>query len=54
MPETSRAIAAERKREHDEAGGGTIVTACASSAIALRKTHADVVDLVTLARRGLR
>lgn len=54
MPETSRAIAAERKREHDEAGGGTIVTACASSTIALRKTHAEVVDLVTIARRGLR
>lgn len=54
MPETSRAIAAERKREHDEAGGGMIVTACASSAIALRKAHADVVDLVTIARRGLR
>ncbi|CAN5666071.1 (Fe-S)-binding protein [soil metagenome] len=54
MPETARGIARERTREHDEAGGGTIVTACASSAIGMRKSGAKVMDLVTLVRRGLR
>lgn len=54
MPETARAIAADRRQEHDAAGGGTIVTACASSVLSFRKAGAEVTDLVTVARRAMR
>ena len=37
MPETARAIADERLAEHDREGGGRIVTACASSLLAMRR-----------------
>jgi Fe-S oxidoreductase len=53
MPDTARTIAAQRRAEHDESGGGTIVTGCASSAIAFAKAGAKVLDVVTVARRGL-
>ncbi len=53
MPEVSRAIAATRVDEHVACGGGTIVTACASSAIKLRNQGASVVDLVTIVARAL-
>jgi Fe-S oxidoreductase len=48
MPETSREIARARQAEHERAGGGEIVTACASSLLSLRKAGpAAVSDLVT-------
>jgi Fe-S oxidoreductase len=54
MPETSRAIAAARQREHESAGGGEIVTACASSLLALRKAGTSPVsDVVSWIARGL-
>jgi Fe-S oxidoreductase len=53
MPETSDAIARGRIAEHDAQGGGTIVTACASSLRKLRKQGAKAVDLVTVVARAL-
>ncbi len=53
MPETSREITRTRVEEHDEEGGGTIVTACASSLRAFGKQGARVVDLATLIARAL-
>jgi Fe-S oxidoreductase len=54
MPETSRAIAGARIREHEEAGGGRIVTACASSLLAFRKSaRAETSDLVTWIARSV-
>jgi hypothetical protein len=37
MPEASRSIADARLEEHERAGGGRIVTACASSLLAFRR-----------------
>ncbi len=52
MPDTSRAIAEERLRAHEAAGGGEVVTACASSVVRLRSLGAAVTNLWTiLARR---
>jgi Fe-S oxidoreductase len=48
MPETSRAIADDRLAEHQRLGGGTLVTACASSLRRFRSRGAAAVDLVTL------
>ena len=57
MPETARAIADARLEAHGRAGGGRIVTACASSLLAMRKRAAApgvaVDDLVTFIARGL-
>jgi Fe-S oxidoreductase len=53
MPETSRAITRTRVDEHEEEGGGTIVTACASSLRAFAAQGARVVDIATLVSRGL-
>ncbi len=52
-PETSGAIAAVRVEEHRAAGGGVIVTGCASSLRRFRAAGAEAVDLVTLLRDGL-
>jgi Fe-S oxidoreductase len=56
MPEVSRAIAEARIEAHARAGGGRVVTACASSLLALRKrtsgTAVAVDDLVTWIARG--
>jgi Fe-S oxidoreductase len=54
MPETAEAIAETRAREHAGAGGGRIVTACASSLRSLRKAHAQVDDIVTWIARMAR
>jgi Fe-S oxidoreductase len=56
MPHVAEAIAAERVRAHERAGGGRIVTACASSLLALRRrsTGAAVDDLATWIVRALR
>ena len=53
MPEVSRQIAREKLREHASAGGGLLVTACASSLRRLRGEGGEVVDLVDVARREL-
>jgi hypothetical protein len=54
MPEHSRRIADDRIAEHERLGGGTIVTACASSLRRFRTRGADAVDLVTLIARSVR
>lgn len=53
MPDASRAIAQERRAQHDDAGGGRIVTACASSLARFRSIGAPVDDLITWLARGL-
>jgi len=63
MPEVARGVADARLDAHDRAGGGRIVTACASSLIALRRaarrarrvtgSHVAVDDLVTWIARAL-
>lgn len=53
MPEASRAIAVERRAQHDDAGGGRIVTACAASLARFRSVGAPVDDLITWLARGL-
>lgn len=53
MPEVSRSIAQSRIDEHEASGGGTVVTACASSAMRFRKQGAKVFDLVTVVARAL-
>lgn len=58
MPDVARAIADTRLEGHARAGGGRVVTACASSLLALRRrargTGVAVDDLVTWIARGLR
>jgi Fe-S oxidoreductase len=53
MPEVSRAIAKQRIADHGAHGGGTVVTACASSLRTFRKQGATAVDLVTVVARAL-
>jgi hypothetical protein len=54
MPDTARRIAAARQEAHVAAGGGEIVTACASSLLALRKAGpAKASDLVTWVARAV-
>ena len=53
MPETSGAIAKSRVDEHLAQGGGTIVTACASSRRTFMKQGAHVLDLVTVVAQAL-
>jgi Fe-S oxidoreductase len=53
MPEVSRTIAKQRIAEHEAHGGGTIVTACASSLKTFRKQGANAVDLVSVVARAL-
>jgi len=53
MPEVSRTIAKQRLAEHEAQGGGTVVTACASSLKTFRKQGANAVDLVTVVARAL-
>jgi Fe-S oxidoreductase len=56
MPAVARALAAERLRAHALAGGGRVVTACASSLIALRRRAGRagpaIDDLVTWIARA--
>jgi Fe-S oxidoreductase len=53
MPEASRAITRERVEEHERAGGGILVTACASSLRAFRAAFPGRVDdLVSYIARG--
>ncbi len=52
-PATSRAIAGERVDEHRRAGGGLLVTHCASSLHRFRSAGEPAQDLVTLVARAL-
>ena len=54
MPGVSRAIAGARVAAHESAGGGEIVTACASSLRSFRAAGARASDLVTWIARALR
>jgi Fe-S oxidoreductase len=55
MPDTSRAIADARIDDHEASGGGRIVTACASSLIAMRRRgRTPVDDIVTWIARAAR
>ena len=53
MPDVARTIAETRLEEHEAEGGGTVVTACASSLRSFRKAGANAVDLVTVVARAL-
>jgi Fe-S oxidoreductase len=53
MPEVSKTIARERVAEHEASGGGTVVTACASSLRTFRKQGAKAIDLVTVVAQAL-
>jgi dimethylglycine catabolism B len=52
-PESSRAIADARIAEHRERGGGTLVTACASSLQRFRSRGEAAEDLVSLVARAI-
>ncbi len=53
MPETAKTMAKTRTQEHDDAGGGKIVTACASSLLQFRRAGADAEDIASWINRGL-
>jgi Fe-S oxidoreductase len=53
MPDVSNGIASSRLAEHEAAGGGTVVTACASSLQKFRQQGAKAIDLVTVVARAL-
>lgn len=53
MPETSKSVARRRVVEHVNAGGGTIVTGCASSRASFEKQGTKSIDLVTVVARAL-
>lgn len=53
MPDNSRAIADDRMAEHRRLGGGTLVTACASSLRRLRSRGAEVLDLASVIAKSL-
>jgi hypothetical protein len=53
MPDVASAAAARLQREHQGLGGGVLVTSCASSLSQLRRSGAEVVDLVSLLAEGL-
>lgn len=53
MPAVSSTIAERLLDEHRDLGGGTVVTACASSVRKLRARGGEVLDLVTLLAQSL-
>lgn len=54
MPEVAQSAADRLLAEHQQLGGGTLVTSCASSLSLLRSRGADAVDLISVLERGLR
>jgi Fe-S oxidoreductase len=54
MPEVASSAAARLLHEHQDLGGGMLVTSCASSLSQMRRSGAAVVDLVTLLADGLK
>jgi len=54
MPDTARAIARTRLGEHAEEGGGSVVTACASSLLAFRRgAKCETLDVVSFLARAV-
>lgn len=53
MPEVARTMASDRLADHTRSGGGTVVTACASSLRSFAKAGANTVDLATVVARAL-
>ncbi len=54
MPDVAKRIAKTRVAEHEEGGGGKIVTACASSLLSFRATAVEPVeDIATWVAKGL-
>ncbi len=53
MPDISRRIVEQRGDDHRRSGGGTIVTACASSMRSFQKEGHAVLDLATVVLRAL-
>lgn len=53
FPEAAQAATRDRLDEHARGGGGTLVTACASSLRAFRAAGEPAVDLVSLLARGV-
>lgn len=53
MPDVARGIAETRVADHERSGGGTIVTACASSARSFAKSGQRTLDLATVVLRAL-
>jgi Fe-S oxidoreductase len=53
MPEVAREAGARLAQEHARAGGGVLVTSCASSLSQLRRAGVDALDLIALSERGL-
>jgi len=53
FPEVARAATRDRLAEHTRGGGGTLVTACASSLRAFRAAGEPAVDLVSLLARAV-
>lgn len=54
MPAVASYAANRLATEHERAGGGTLVTGCASSLSQLRRAGVPAVDLIALAEGGLR
>ena len=54
FPETAKGIADERVQDHERAGGGVIVTTCASSLRAFQKSNGKAMHLSTLIARALK
>jgi Fe-S oxidoreductase len=52
MPEIAKGIAEDRAGEHHRAGGGTVITACASSARSFARAGVEVLDLATVIARA--
>lgn len=52
MPDVASTMAGARLADHEAEGGGTVVTACASSLRSFQKRGANVVDLVTIIARA--
>jgi dimethylglycine catabolism B len=52
MPAEASAIARSRIEEHEADGGGTLVTACASSLLHFRRGNARAIDLVSFLARA--
>jgi len=53
MPETSAKIADLRLSAHERAGGGTLVTACASSLRRFRARGTPAVDIASVVAQSL-
>jgi intracellular sulfur oxidation DsrE/DsrF family protein len=53
MPEASARIADLRLSAHADAGGGVLVTACASSLRRFRAQGTDAVDIASVVERSL-